>query len=63
MLEDKVVALHNEVKELRRMLAKMQNANQHEKQTLKLSLEEKISRVYVDLLATAKQAGVNLPRT
>jgi hypothetical protein len=62
VLEDKVTALHDEVKELRGMLAKLQNAEPQDRQPLKQSLEEKISKAYTDLLLAAKEAGVTLPR-
>lgn len=58
----RIEALENDIKEIYEMIAELQRDQQSTNKFLKLSLEDKILKTYQELLATAKQAGVTLPR-
>lgn len=62
-LDGKIAALENDVKEIYEMIADLQRGQQSTNKFLKLSLEDKILKTYNELIITAKQAGVTLPRT
>lgn len=61
-LEGRVEAMENDIKDLYSMISDLQNAAPADKKFMKLSVEKKILRLNSDLVATAKQAGVTLPR-
>lgn len=61
-LTGKVEALENDVKEIYEMVAKLQRDQQSTNKFLKLSIEDKILKTYKELVLTAKEAGVTLPR-
>lgn len=63
ILAGKVEALENDVKEIYEMLAEMHGDQQSTNKFLKLSLENKILKTYKDIVLTAKQAGITLPRS
>lgn len=44
------------------MLADLQKAKLPDKQFKKLTLEQKLLKLNTELLATAKEAGISLPR-
>lgn len=54
-------ALRNDIKEIYDMIADLQSATT-DKEFKKKSLEEKLLTLNTELLAAAKQAGINLPR-
>ncbi|MGC1177197.1 MAG: hypothetical protein WA843_03950 [Candidatus Saccharimonadales bacterium] len=60
VLDGKVTALQNDVKEIYYMIAKMQNAAQPSARFNKPTIEQKMRTVYAELLATAEQADVAL---
>jgi predicted transcriptional regulator len=62
VLSGKVEALENDVKEIYEMLAEMRRDQLSTNKFLKLNLEDKILKTYKDIVLTAKQAGVTLPR-
>lgn len=61
-LEGKVQALEADIKEVYLMQARLERANTGDKKFAKLSLEKKLLRLNSDLLATAREAGITLPR-
>lgn len=61
-LAGRIEALESDVREIYRMLAELQKGQQSTNKFLKLSLEEKILKTYHDVVMTAKQAGITLPR-
>ena len=61
-LEDKVITLEADIKEIYLMLADFQKAQLPDKQFKKLNLEQKLLKINAELLATAKEAGISLPR-
>lgn len=61
-LEGKVEALEADIKEIYLMQARLERANATDKKFIKLSFEEKLLKLNRDLLATAKEAGITLPR-
>ena len=62
LLDGKVTALQNDVKEMYYMLAKLQNAPAQDKKFLKLSIKQKILALHANLLTTAQESGVELPQ-
>ena len=58
----KLEALENDIKEIYEMLSELQKATTVDRDFRKLSLEEKLLRVNAELIATAQQAGIQLPR-
>lgn len=61
-LAGKVEALENDVKEIYEMLTDLRKDQLSTNKFLKLSLEDKILKTYKEIVLTAKQAGVTLPR-
>ena len=61
-LKDKVTALEADVKEIYFMLTDLQQSQLPNKQLKKLTLEQKLLKINAELLATAKEAGISLPR-
>lgn len=61
-LEDKVITLEADIKEIYLMLADLQKAQLPDKQFKKINLEQKLLKINAELLATAKEAGISLPR-
>ncbi len=61
-LEGRVEALESDVKDVYLMLADFQKAQLPDKQFKKLNLEQKLLKINAELLATAKEAGISLPR-
>lgn len=58
----RVETLKNDVKEIYKMLSELLKNQQSTNKFLKLSLQDKILKTYKELILTAKQAGVVLPR-
>ena len=61
-IEGELEALRNDIKELYDMISDLQGSSITDDDFKKLSLEEKLLTLNAELLATAKQAGVILPR-
>lgn len=61
-LEDKVTTLEADIKEIYLMLADLQNTQLPNRSFKKLTLEQKLLKINTELLATAKEAGISLPR-
>lgn len=61
-LEGRVEALESDVKDIYLMLADLQKAQLPDMQFKKLNLEQKLLKINAELLATAKEAGISLPR-
>lgn len=61
-LEGRVEALEADVREIYLMLADLQKSQTPNKQFKKLTLEQKLLKINAELLATAKEAGISLPR-
>jgi len=61
-LENEIKALGNDIKEIYDMIAELQSGTITDKEFKKKSVEEKLLTLNAELLATAKQAGVSLPR-
>lgn len=61
-LKDEVEALRNDIKEIYDMIAELQSTTVTDENFKKLTLEKKLLTLNAELLATAKQAGVTLPR-
>ncbi len=59
-LTGKIAALKADIKEIYNMLAKLEAANDADKDFLKMNVQEKIKRVHQELLLIAKEAGVAL---
>lgn len=57
----KLEALENDVKEIYYMIAKLEKSESVSNKFSKLSVEQKILKMYKELKQTAKEAGVNLP--
>lgn len=55
-------ALRNDIKEIYSMLAELQGGTITDEAFQKLTLEQKLLKLNVELLAAAKQAGITLPR-
>lgn len=62
-LNDEVLALRNDIKEIYNMISELQTSTITDKKFNKLTLEKKLLTLNAELLATAKQAGVTLPRS
>ena len=58
----KLTALENDIKEIYKMISDLQGAAFVDKKFIELSVKEKIFRVHAEVVATAKQAGVVLPK-
>jgi hypothetical protein len=58
----KLEALENVIKEIYSMLSELQSTSITDKKFKKLTLEDKLLTLNAELLATAKQAGITLPR-
>lgn len=61
-LEGKVEALEADIKEVYLMQASLERSSKGDAKFAKLTLEKKLLRLNADLLATAKEAGIALPR-
>lgn len=61
-LEGRVEALEADIREIYLMLADLQKSQVPNKQFKKLTLEQKLLKINAELLATAKEAGISLPR-
>lgn len=61
-LEGKVEALEADIKEIYLMQARLEKMTSGDKQFAKLNLEKKLLKLNTDLLATAREAGITLPR-
>ncbi len=59
---NKLDALEADIKEIYKMLAQLQTGVAVDRKFTRLSVEKKILQVNEQLLLTAKQAGVPLPR-
>lgn len=62
-LNDEVLALRNDIKDIYNMISELQTSTITDKKFNKLTLEKKLLTLNAELLATAKQAGVTLPRS
>ncbi|MFZ2544703.1 MAG: hypothetical protein WAW80_01880 [Candidatus Saccharimonadales bacterium] len=61
-LEGRIEALEADTKEIYYMLADLQKATGLDRKFAKLSLEQKLFQLNIELLSTAKEAGIVLPR-
>lgn len=61
-LTNKIEAIHNDIKEIYKMISDLQSSTITDKSFKKKSLEDKLLTVNAELLAMAKQAGITLPR-
>lgn len=61
-LEGRVEALESDVREIYLMQKNLQKSQAPNKQFNKLTLEQKLLKINAELLATAKEAGISLPR-
>lgn len=61
-LEGRLEALESDVKELYMMVSELQRGMITDESFKKRSIEEKLLTLNAELLATAEQAGVKLPR-
>jgi ABC-type cobalamin/Fe3+-siderophores transport system ATPase subunit len=61
-LEGRLEALENDIKEIYTMLKDLQGSAITDKNFRKLSLKKRLLTINAELLATAKDAGVTLPR-
>lgn len=61
-LEGRVKALEADIKEIYLMQSQMEHASIGDKKFAKLTLEQKLLKLNSALLATAKDAGITLPR-
>ena len=61
-LEGRVQALEADIKEIYLMQSQMEHASIGDKKFAKLTLEQKLLKLNSALLATAKDAGITLPR-
>ena len=61
-LEGRVAALENDIKDIYAMLSRLQHLAGSNRSFQQLSLENKLLKLNTELLATAKQAGITLPR-
>ena len=60
-IQGELEALGNDIKEIYEMIADIQKNSKNRQSFQKLSLEEKLLNLHVDLVEAAKQAGVVLP--
>ncbi|MDZ7786298.1 MAG: hypothetical protein U5L95_04220 [Candidatus Saccharibacteria bacterium] len=61
-VSNELKALRNDIKEVYDMISELQSSTITDKEFKRRSLEEKLLTLNAELLATAKQAGVTLPR-
>jgi len=61
-MEGKLEALENDIKEIYQMIKEIQGAAITDKRFQKLNLKDKLLKINTELLATAKEAGITLPR-
>lgn len=62
-IDGRLQALENDVKEIYQMITEIQQTTVTDVKFKKLSLEKKLLTLNTELLATAKQAGITLPRS
>jgi DNA mismatch repair protein MutH len=62
-LKNEIRALRNDIHEIYDMISDLQTSTITDKKFNKLTLEKKLLTLNAELLATAKQAGVTLPRS
>lgn len=62
IIERKIDMLDEDVKSLYKLIDRIEKTQTGDKKFLQLDLEQKVLRLYRELQATAKQAGISLPR-
>ncbi len=61
-LNNEIKALRNDIKEIYDMIAELQTGTVTDKAFQKKTIEKKLLTLNAELIATARQAGVTLPR-
>ncbi len=61
-IESKLDGLDEDIRSLYKLVDQLKKSQGNDKKFLKLDVEQKILRLHADLLSTAKQAGVSLPK-